>query len=67
MIRLADKVVERLQEQAKRYGESEKERFIDEVGWEDWMNDFTEDSEDMTENELRVIDDILTQIFESVR
>lgn len=67
MIRLADKVVERLQEQAKRYGENEEQRFIDEIGWEDWMNDFTEDSEDMTENELRVIDDILTQIFESVR
>lgn len=67
MIRLADKVVERLQEQAKRYGENEEQRFIDEIGWEDWMNDFTENSEDMTESELRAIDDILTQIFESVR
>lgn len=58
---------EKLQNQAKNYEDDELQRFVAEVGWEDWMNDFTENSEDMTESELRAIDDILTQIFESVR
>ena len=63
MYRLKDETAERLISRAKKY--SEFELFSAELGWEDWMEDFTEaeEGEEFTEAEGMEIDGILKEIF----
>ena len=51
---------------AKRYDKSELTRFLDELGWMEWMNDYTEasDGDVCTEAELCEIDRIAKIAFE---
>lgn len=65
MLRLNEETRVRLIEVAKRYNEDELQRFQDELGWEDWMNEFTEagDGEEFTEAEGLLIDSITEEIF----
>lgn len=52
---------------AKKYQEmrESKDVWIAEVGWQDWMNDYTEakEGEEITEAEAAKIDEILTAIW----
>lgn len=56
---------ERLLKVAARYNPEELQLFIDETGWEDWMNDYTEaeEGEPISDRECNEIDEILTKIF----
>lgn len=56
---------ERLLKVAARYAEDELQLFINEIGWEDWMNDYTEaeEGEPASDRECRIIDEILADIF----
>lgn len=55
---------ERLIKEAKNY-ESARE-FIEELGWEDWMNEVVDSPEDeeLTDSQSKLIDDILREIFD---
>lgn len=50
---------------ARAYETDGFQLFADELGWMDWMNDYTtaEDGEPITEAERSEIDEILNQIF----
>lgn len=65
MQRLNYEVRERLIEEAKKYNFDELELFQAELGWQDWMNGFTdaEEGEEITEAEGNLIDDITRQAF----
>lgn len=66
MYRLDETTKERLIKTARGYALDELKLFQDELGWEDWMSEFTsaEDGEEFTEGESDAIDDITKQIFE---
>lgn len=66
MNRLPEKLKERLISEAKGYGKDEFTLFCAELGWEDWMNDYTEAPEDepISESEIEEIDEILKDIFD---
>ena len=66
MYRLSEDIKERLITEAKKYGADQLELFQAELGWEDWMNEFTEaaDGEEITETESAEIDEITKEIFE---
>lgn len=55
----------RLIDEAKKYDINEYNRFTDELGWEDWMNEYTEaeDGEEFTEAEGEAIEQELRAIF----
>jgi hypothetical protein len=56
----------RLVKMAEEYSENEFERFVAEVGWEDWMEDFTDaaDGEPITDcREIENINDVLKQVW----
>ena len=57
--------MERLEREASRYDEDDLQAFIDETGWEPWMNEYTAagDAEEISEREEREINRILEQIF----
>jgi hypothetical protein len=65
MYRLTEDVINQLIEEARRYDAEELNLYQAELGWQDWMNDFTEadDGEEFTEAEGKVIDEITEQIF----
>lgn len=45
------------------------ETFRNDYGWADWMNDFTdaEDGESCTEEEIRIIDEVIYQVWEDLK
>lgn len=51
--------------EAKKYEADEFELFIAEQGWQDWMNDYTQEPEDKEclERELKVMTDIQRECF----
>lgn len=51
--------------EAKKYGADEFELFTAELGWQDWMNAYTEaeEGEEITEKEASEIDKDLKAIF----
>lgn len=53
-------------EEAKEYATDEFYDFVADVGWEDWMCDFTEaqDGEPITEEEAEEIDKVLKKLFD---
>lgn len=55
----------RLLRAAKNYAEDELQLFIEDTDWQDWMNEYTEaeDGEQISEQECKKIDEILTKIF----
>ena len=65
MYRLKSADRERLLAYAAQYSEDDLSLFIGEIGWEEWMNDFTEAAEEdpITEEEEFYIDEILKEIF----
>lgn len=67
MFRIDDEIVEKLIKEAKKYEAYDFNLFVAEIGWEDWMNEFTdaEDGDPISEKESEEIDKILKQIFES--
>lgn len=56
---------ERLLKVAAGYKPEELQLFIDETGWEDWMNDYTEaeEGDPISDRDCSAIDEILTEIF----
>lgn len=56
---------EKLVAEAKNYEMDQLNLFIAEIGWQDWMNDYTDaaDGEPITDREQQAIDRILTDIF----
>lgn len=69
MIRLDEKTREKLIERAKGYAADELELFQAELGWQDWMEDFTDaaDGEEITEQESAVIDEITEAAFNAAQ
>lgn len=67
MYRLETKELQRMVEMAKQYGCGEEEcaEYLGSVGWEEWMNEFTEvpEGEPITEEESHEIDEVLREIF----
>lgn len=68
-----NEIREKLLERAKKYKEYQLQLFIDETGWEDWMESFLEEkdfyikeNEPLTEQMTNVIDKELTEIFKEV-
>lgn len=62
---LSEKEREKLLDQAKKYSENEYDLFVVELGWEDWMEEFTEaeDGECCSERECEIIEEILKQAW----
>lgn len=56
-----DKTIERLTLDAKNYKSDEEQKFIDEVGWEPWMEDYITDEHD--EAGMENVDTMLRGIF----
>lgn len=56
---------EELIAEAKKYEVGQLDLFLAEIGWQDWMNDYTEaaDGEPISDKEGEAIDAILTDIF----
>ena len=65
MYRLNEETKLRLIGVASRYEDHDLELFQAELGWEDWMSEFTDsaDGEEITETESREIDGITSEIF----
>ena len=63
---MEDNIRKELIKQAKKYKDGEFNLFTAELGWEDWMNEYTkaEDGEPASEAECKVIDEILQDIWE---
>lgn len=55
-------IMDKLKEEAKKYDYNELQRYIDEIGWQDWMSEITENSE-LNEQNCKKIDEILKQAF----
>lgn len=55
-----------LVDMARNYTEDEYQRFVDEVGFEDWMGEFM-DSDELTEREESEINKVLAEAFELSR
>ena len=51
---------------ARNYTEDEYQRFVDEVGFEDWMGEFM-DGDELTEREEREINKVLAEALELSR
>ena len=66
MYRLDETTKEKLMFEANKYSENEFQLFVDELGWEDWMNSFTDadEGEAISETECKEIDKILKEVFE---
>ena len=66
MYRLDAETLAKLISEAKKYNDEEYELFACEIGWDDWMNDFTEvpEGEPLTEKESHEINEVLHEIFE---
>ena len=67
MYRLNEETRERLIAEAKKYNADGLKLFQAELGWEDWMNEFTDaaEGEEITEVESDEIDSITAEIFEN--
>ena len=59
----------RLLKYAKAFEPDEEARFIDSVGWEDWMEDFCGDPTEkiIGEDENKRIDQVLHEVFEEAQ
>ena len=63
---------ERLLNEAKKYESNEFEKFVDEIGWEDWMQEFVSDPEyteeyGLEEQDKDRIDEELKDIFDEAQ
>lgn len=65
MFRLSNEIRNSLIEEAKKYGKDELCLYQAELGWQDWMNDFTEadEGEPISEAESKEIDKITEEAF----
>lgn len=63
-----DEIMRHLEAVATRYDEGDFQLFEAELGWEDWMEDFTEaeDGESITEREAEAIHKIVRKAWEKV-
>lgn len=63
--KMKEETRKRLMEVARSYENDQLELFIAELGWEDWMNEYTDasDDEEITEAEAEAIDEELKEIF----
>lgn len=54
--------------EAVKYNDNEYKRFEDEIGWQKWMNEYTDakDGEECTEAEINEINKILKQAWDNV-
>ena len=66
MHRLDVKTLAKLVNEAKEYNDEDYELYVCEIGWDDWMNDFTEvpECDPLTEEESHEINEVLREIFE---
>ena len=64
-IMINEEVKNHLITEAKKYDAEDYNLFESELGWEDWMNDFTEseDGEEASESEINNINNELKKIF----
>lgn len=62
-VNMCTKTYEKLKDDAMRYGADQLQAFIDEIGWESWMDEFTEPNGDITERGLSEIDTVLAKAF----
>lgn len=62
---ISDKIEAYLIETAKQYNDNEFFRFEAEIGWEDWMEEFTEApvGEPITDSDFESIESILQEAF----
>ena len=61
------KIADRLVREAYVYDGNERERFVMETGWEDWMPDYIDlddPDDEPTEHQLAEIDDVLNLAFD---
>jgi hypothetical protein len=60
------KTREEIIERAKKYNKDEFNRFLDDEGWQDWMNGFTNEPEEekILEREIKEIKSIQKELFE---
>lgn len=65
MYRLNEETKLKLIREAKNYESDQLELFKAELGWQDWMNVFTESEEggEITESEAKEIDEVLDEVF----
>lgn len=65
MNRLSKEIKNKLIEEAKEYEAYELDSFLAEIGWEDWMNGFTDakEGDPISEEEGEEINKILKEIF----
>lgn len=63
---VSDEVRHHLIEEAKKYDSSDIELYKAEIGWEDWMEDFTDasDGECISEAECTLIEKVLDEAFD---
>lgn len=63
-----DDIMRHLESVAARYREDDFRLFEDELGWEDWMEEFTEaeDGEPISEREAEAIHKIVRKAWENV-
>lgn len=59
---MKDKIREELKKRASLYTTNELGRFIAEVGWQDWMEEYIA-NEEPTDREVEKINELLTEIF----
>ena len=59
---MKDKIREELKKRASLYTTNELGRFIAEVGWQDWMEEYSA-NEEPTDREVEKINELLTEIF----
>lgn len=69
---MTKEIRERLLEMAKNYEVEEFERFVSEVGWEDWMEEFISDTEyaeeyGVEEQDIDRINEELKDIFDEAQ
>lgn len=59
---LSKETARHLVDMARNYSEDEYQRYVDEVGFEDWMKEFM-DGEELTEREEKEINKVLEEAF----
>lgn len=63
-----EKIIEKLRAIAAGYAADEYQRFEDELGWQPWMEDFTDaaDGEVCTVGEIEAINQVLRRAWDEV-
>lgn len=62
------KIKNKIKENMNRYNSDEFQIYMDEAGWEDWMNEYTEASEgdEISEREIKKIVQIQNELWNEV-